>query len=106
MPATLSPWRAEAGRCAARCDTDLTSVASTTATNDQVDHAAAAPRVERRDQPNRSPPAGPRSPTRIGFQALAELLDATLSDTAVDPFDLYTDPASLGPGLDGTHAPH
>ena len=39
---------------------------------------------------------------RIGFQGLAELLDATLSHTATDPFDLYTDPADLGPGLAAT----
>lgn len=97
-PSRLPAWRAATGRRAAWCDSDLTGAVSRPAPDDQVQAQARLHDWA----PGSAEPAvacGTAITHRIGFQALAELLDATLSHTATDPFDLDTDPADLGPGL-------
>lgn len=80
------------------CDHDLT----TTLIQPAPDHEVRAQQRLHDWAPASAEPAtacGLAITHRIGFQALAELLDATLSGSASDPFDLYTDPAVLGSGL-------
>lgn len=102
LPGLLLPrlpaWRAASGRRAAWCDSDLTGALSRPAPDQQVQAQARLHDWA----PGSAEPAvacGTAITHRIGFQALAELLDATLSHTATNPFDLYTDPANLCPGL-------
>ena len=97
-PSRLPPWRADLGRRPPWCDTDLTTVPSTTAPDDQV-RAQQWLHQWARGSAEPATACGTAITHRIGFQALAELLDATHTDTAADPFDLYTDPADLGSGL-------
>lgn len=97
-PSRLPAWRAATGRRAAWCESDLTAAVSRPAPDDQVQ----AQQRLHDWAPGSAEPAvacGIAITHRIGFQALAELLDATLSHTATDPFDLYTDPGNLGLSL-------
>lgn len=97
-PSRLPAWRAATGRRATWCDSNLTGALSRPAP-DQQNQAQARLHDWAPGSAEPAVACGTAITHRIGFQALAELLDATLSHTATDPFDLYTDPADLGPGL-------